>query len=69
MGPSVVLPATHPTGGGRFCASFAVQHATGDTGSARVMRLPGTFASSAAACLMAVTHGWLHTSSQALPSC
>ena len=68
MGPFVVLPATHPTGCGRFRASFAVRHATGDAGSGRVVRLPSTFASSAAACLVAVTQGWLHTSGPALPA-
>lgn len=69
MGPFVVLPATHPTGCGRFRASFAIRRAAGDTGPGRVVRLPHTFASSAAASLVAVTQGWLHTGCPDAPAC
>jgi hypothetical protein len=67
MGSYVVSPATHPTGCGRFSASYAVQRAAGDDRPGRVFRLSTTFASQAAARLVAVTQGWLHTS-MACPS-
>lgn len=66
MGQYVVSPATHPTGCGRFCASFTVQPSPGHGGPRRVFRIDRTFASRNAARLMAVTQGWLLTCSAPL---
>ena len=61
MGKYVVSPATHPTDGGRFSASFSVRRSHGAGSKCRVFRLDESFSSREAARLLAVTQGWLHT--------
>jgi hypothetical protein len=68
LGPYVVSPATHPTGSGRFGASFAVSRTAGASTTRDVFRLSRTFASCEAAGLLAVTQGWLHASMAAPPA-
>jgi hypothetical protein len=62
MGKYVVSPATHPTGCGRFSASFAIRRSDGNGTYCRVFRFDRTFASRHAAQLFAVTQGWLESS-------
>lgn len=69
MGQYVVSPATHPTEGGRFRASFTVQRSRGNGSYCRVFRFDKTFASHHAARLFAVTQGWLQTSMVQPPVC
>lgn len=69
MGEYVVSPTIHPTGCGRFRASFAVQRAQGNGMYCRVFSFDETFASSAAARLFAVTQGWLQASMPNPPVC
>jgi len=61
MGKYVVSPATHPTDGGRFSASFSVRRSHDAGSPCRVFRLDQSFASREAARLLAVTQGWLQT--------
>ena len=69
MGQYVVSPTTHPTGCGRFRASFAVQRARGNGSYCRVFRFDQTFASRDAAQLFAVSQAWLQTCTPSPPAC
>jgi hypothetical protein len=69
MGQYVVSPATHPTGCGRFRASFSVQRAQDDGSRCRVFRFDTTFASREGARLFAVTQGWLQACMPHPPAC
>jgi hypothetical protein len=69
IGQFVVSPATHPTEGGRFRASFSVRRAQGNGSYCRVFRFDKTFASQDAARLFAVTQGWLQSSMPHPPAC
>ena len=69
MGQYVVSPTTHPTGCGRFRASFAVQRTRGNGSYCRVFRFDQTFASRDAARLFAVSQAWLQTCMPKPPVC